>query len=428
MLLVLSTVELIMNRKSDNTSHARRIGVICYFDPDTYPGVVNSCNCLVKSGWEVDLVCIDQYGFGGQVFDDRVRIQRLPISSSGALSNLRRYMRLLRTARCVGKNRNWQFMIGHDMHGFIAARACRVVSPERVVFWSQDMAEPSRLTFTKRVLYMVKRRLLKSCVLAIAASQSRSEAMQKYLPLNSKPLVVYNSPPMEVPNVPSQNLRLHLGIAEEAVIGVYTGGIGRNRYVPEMVESVKYWPENCHLVVVGYGNKDVIAEIKRIASSATMKSRVHILPHQPSVWSLLTEADFGISLFELDKGHRNLLHRGLASNKIFEYIAFGNPAIVTENSETRAFMEKFGCGVCVALPNPGDIALKVREIVENRERLAVMSANAAMTHRAETHFEKRWRGIQQILDSGDLTRRPKAEPAESGVMTTGGIQCGTVNL
>jgi hypothetical protein len=51
-----------------------RVGMVCFFDPDTYPGVYNSCNILAEQGWQVDVVCLEQSGFGGKIFDPRVRL------------------------------------------------------------------------------------------------------------------------------------------------------------------------------------------------------------------------------------------------------------------------------------------------------------------------------------------------------------------
>ena len=393
-----------MKQATPTWKHDRRLGMVCYFDPDTYPGVVNSCNILAEQGWEVDVVCLDQYGFGGAVFNEQVKLHRLQHSEGGSLSNFQRFITFINQVRRRGTE--WDFAIGHDMYGFVAARMSRAVPADRVIFWSQDLAEPSRLPVSKRLLYRLKRQFIKTCPLALAPSQERAQCLQNTLPIRTTPAVVYNSPRLEVSCAKGNGWHRQLGINQNDIVGIYAGGFGRNRYVPELVQSVKYWPNYVHLIIAGYGHAEVIQTLKQLMAAPVMRGRVHLLEHRPSVFDLLSEADFGVSLFQHDPGHRNLLHRGLASNKTFEYLAFGCPVIVSENNETRAFVDRFDCGSCVDDATPQLIADAVQEMIAEPRRFRQMGANASAAHRDETHFEKRWAPVQKLLERGVLVEDP----------------------
>lgn len=389
-----------------STSSERTAGMVCYFDADTYPGVYNASNLLVERGWHVDVVCFDQYGFKGERFDPRVRIHRIrPGMRSGPLGGLRFYQEFVRNVRKVSQANRWNWAFGHDLCGFTACRLARVLPARRVVFWSQDLAEPRRLTFDKRCLYHLKRHLLRTCPLAIATSTSRAAVMRGTLPLSRAPVVVYNSPRRDLPTFERGIWRSRLAIDDKHILGVYAGGIGRNRFVPELVQSVRDWPRDASLVIAGYGSPEVIDEIRAAASTAPLQGRVHLLEHLPHPFELLNDSDFGVSLFALDPNHRNLAHRGIASNKIFENLAFGNPVVATGNAETSDFFRRWGCGVCVENHTPAGIAAAVRSLLEDRASLKQRSDAARHTHLHETYFEKRFHVILEVLETGDLEQQ-----------------------
>ena len=367
---------------------------ICYFDPDTYPGVYNSCNILVEQGWEVDVLALDFYGFGGKAFDPRVTVHRLGGGDWQDAGGITAFVCFLRGLRELRRQRHWDLVFGHDMMGFVAARMAQAAPADRTAFWSQDLVEPGRLSTARRCVYRLKRYFLRTCPLAIAASESRATAMQETLPLARPPTVVYNSPRRNI-QMPADGVwRSKLGLTDDTLLGVYAGGLGHNRYVPELIASVQDWPQNVHLAVAGYGRDALLDELKVTAERQEFDGRIHILGHLQSPFSLLADADFGVSLFDQDPGHRNLRHRGLASNKIFENLAFGNAVVVTRNSETAALVEeRYHCGTCVDDHSAAGIATCVRSIVRDREQLAEMQKQARRVHLEETHFERRFNAI-----------------------------------
>ena len=385
-------------------NHAK-LGHVCYFDPVTYPAVYNSANILVEKGWQVDVIGLDLYGFAGANFSSQVRLLRCGGGDWTGGGGLAQYVRFIRFVRQTARERRWDVVFGHDMMGFLAARLARVVPAERVAFWSQDLAEPARLSPAKRCLYGLKRHFLRTCPLTIAPSAARADAMRTGLPLRGAPIVVYNSPRRDVRREYAGEWRERLGVGPKTLLGVYAGGIGRNRYVPELVESVRLWPPNTALVVAGYGRDDVMAEIRAAMESPALKDRVSLVGHLPSAMSLIAECDFGFSLFEMDPGHRNLEHRGLASNKFLECLALGKPVAVSPNSETEDFIRQRQCGVCVATPNPEGIARAVASLLGDLKGFERMGANARLAHETETHFEKRFDTVLAILAGGDLGAR-----------------------
>jgi glycosyltransferase involved in cell wall biosynthesis len=247
-------------------------------------------------------------------------------------------------------------------------------------------------------VFALKRQFIRSCPLVIAPSRTRAEALKRFYTLLVDPQVVYNSPRKDV-TAPDEQWRRRLGIAETTPIVVYAGGFGQDRRVPELVESVAFWPKESALVMAGYGRAGTVERLREVAERAGVAGRVHFAGHLPSIFGLVREAQIGVSFFPADTPHRNGRFRGMASNKIFEYLAMGKPAIITANPETLEFMDRFQCGACVADHSPRGIAETVCALLTNPDRLARAAENARRAHEEETHFEKRYSGAESFLSS-----------------------------
>jgi glycosyltransferase involved in cell wall biosynthesis len=292
------------------------------------------------------------------------------------------------------------------MYGFVAARLSGVTKAPHVAFWSQDLAEPARLSKGQKIIFLLKKHFLKDCLLVVAPSRMRAEALKLFFGLRVDPYIVYNSPRFNMV-MPKENWRHRLGIRHNTPLVIYGGGFGRDRYVPELVESVALWPKESFLVLAGYGQPEMIEELQNISRREGISDRVFIVGHLPSIFGLIQEAQVGVSFFNCGNHHdRNLYFRGLASNKIFEYLSLGKPSAVSHNEETAAFMDEFRCGVCVSDHSPHAIAEVITRLLTDGQALENLSRNALATHQRETYFENRFSILQRSLSRIIQARRP----------------------
>lgn len=380
--------------------------MVCYFDPDTYPGVYNSANILAEQRWQVDVVALDLYGFKGSTFDSHVSLLRFTGGAWRQGGGMVPFLGFIRYVRRVARERGWQTVIGHDMMGFVTARLARTVPSERVAFWSQDLAEPARMSKAKRVLLLLKRRLLRDCPLTIAPSATRAAALCRMCHLPASPVVVFNSPRRDFSVPDSAACRQRLGLAPGDRVGVYAGGLGPRRLVPELIESVAYWPLGTKLLLAGYGTDAEVAAVRERIRAPDLRERILFVGHTSEPMALIAAADFGVSLFRTEPGCPTFEFRGMASNKIFECLALGKPVVVSRNDETDTFLKGHDCGVCVPDPTPVGVAAAVEQVVGSPSSLRRMQANARITHLAETHFENRFASVHRILEQRSLAWRP----------------------
>jgi glycosyltransferase involved in cell wall biosynthesis len=217
----------------------------------------------------------------------------------------------------------------------------------------------------------------------------RAEALKKYFVLSADPYVVYNSPRLVVTG-PEECWRIRLGIRGDIPMVVYVGGLGKDRYVPELIESVKFWQKPSVLVVAGYGRPGVLEELRAIVRQNSTSDQVFFVGHLPSILGLVQEAQLGVSFFSSDKRMLNREFSGMASNKIFEYLALGKPAVVSHNRETEEFMEKWQCGSCLNDCSPQGIAEAIKPFLIDNNLIKRAAQNAMIAHQYETHFEKRF--------------------------------------
>jgi glycosyltransferase involved in cell wall biosynthesis len=389
--------------------------MVCYFDPDTYPGVFNASNFLVSKGWEVDVIGVSQHRFAGKPFDPRVSIFRvLNWQGRRKSGGARSFLKFIRDTRRIGRERNWDFVFGHNMYGIVAAHFAGIPD-SHVSFWSQDLVEPSSLTLGQKVIFLLKKRVLAETSLVIAPSETRANALRRFFRLSAEPVVVYNSPPRQV-SVEKPGWRERLKIDGDTKILAYAGGLGNDRFIEEIITSVSLMPQELALVIAGYGSPETIRGLELLAQKLGVGHRVFMVGHVPDVLSLVNEADFGISLVASDPGRRNRHHVGLASNKIFEYLAMGKPVIVSSNWETEAFMEKYRCGVCVRECTAPGIAKAVLKIMSRGAENRALVENARKVHIENTHFEKRFQLVwEEMLKAG---RHSSNSESQSGAETS----------
>jgi len=374
----------------------RRILHVCYFDPDIYPGVYNSSNILAEKGWEVDVICFEMHSFHGKSFDPRVKLHRLNSNLFGN-NGWRRYSSFINRIKLEGKNQKWDVVIGHDMHGYVAASISGVVPSSRIIFWSQDLYDPTTIFSGHKLLYFLKKEFIKKCPLVIAPSKIRGDAIKTLLSFEGEIMVVYNSP-RKFKIVPDEQWRSRLFISNDTFMVVYGGGLVADRHILNLVRSVSLWQKPSILVLAGHANMQMLSNIKGLISRYDLLNRIIMVGHLPNIFGLIREAHVGISLFSSEYNYKkNNKYRGMASNKIFEYLSQGKPAIVSSNKETVEFMEEYKCGICISDYSEYGIANAVNSMIVDNNYYDKASISAKHTHNCETYFENKFNSVEEIM-------------------------------
>ena len=149
-------------------------------------------------------------------------------------------------------------------------------------------------------------------------------------------------------------------------IGIHPGRGGL-----ELLETMKYLPENYYLVYIGGGTQwDTIAKMRK---EWQLENRVEMIGKVPPA-QLKQYTPLATLGFTLD-GFENINYLFNLPNKIFDYIHAGVPVVATPIPEVKTIIEQYQCGICLISQNPGDIAGQIEALMNNPQQYQLFKEN-----------------------------------------------------
>lgn len=146
------------------------------------------------------------------------------------------------------------------------------------------------------------------------------------------------------------------------------------------VEKTK---ESLRLVIVGQSSFD--RELKNFAQSLGLQDEVSFEGWQEEARfpEYLKVASIGLSPLQ-----RNPHHDTTYANKIFQYMAFGVPVLVSDATAQKRLVQKTESGLIHAADSAEELAAQVKRLYLNREEAKEMGANGKTFVRTEFNWTK----------------------------------------
>ncbi len=193
-----------------------------------------------------------------------------------------------------------------------------------------------------------------------------------------RPVVVRNAVDIRSDGDPVQMPRR----AGERIIG-HSGYITHGRHLPELVEALRYLPDDVTLALVGDGRlwPALQQQAERLGVGHRLR-RVHPVTPQ-TMAPTLAQADAAVVIITSDA---TSYHFALP-NKLFEAIAAGLPLVVTDIPEVAGLVRQYDLGVILSSVEPEALAQAIETVLEPganaRYRANALRAREALTWEAE---------------------------------------------
>jgi glycosyltransferase involved in cell wall biosynthesis len=176
-----------------------------------------------------------------------------------------------------------------------------------------------------------------------------------------RPLVVMNCSYRYTPVEPRER-RFHdrFGLDAAAKVVLYHGGLFPDRGIEQLLDGVPDLPADVHLVLMGYGVLE--PEFRRRAGEPGLAGRVWLMNAVAPAELLDWVACADVAAMPIQASTLN--HQLTTPNKLFEAMAAGVPAVVSDLAGMSAIVRETGCGVLVDPTSPAAIGAAIRSITE----------------------------------------------------------------
>ncbi|MCX2743503.1 glycosyltransferase family 4 protein [Mangrovivirga sp. M17] len=169
--------------------------------------------------------------------------------------------------------------------------------------------------------------------------------------------------------------------------GIRRGLLTAIEAIPDLINKIP----DIKLVIVGRNKTDNI--LKEAVTKLQLEDHVLFEGWQsPDTFaSYIESSDLGISPL-----HRNIHHDTTYANKIFMYMAFGKPIVVSDTTTQKNLVNRYNCGEIFEAKNTKDFSDKVLSLFENREKYEKQSENAAEAIEQELNWDKQAVELNEI--------------------------------
>jgi len=211
---------------------------------------------------------------------------------------------------------------------------------------------------TRWLLGRTERRWAEAATRVISVNDAYADVLASRWPIE-RPLVVMNCSNRYTPASPRQR-RFHeaLGLPDQQKVVLYHGGLFPWRGIEQLIEAIREVP-GATLVLMGYGVLEPSLRAQEADPSLVGKVRVMDAVPPAELHDWVAAADVVAMPIQGD----TLNHRLTTPNKLFEAMAAGVPAVVSDLPGMSAIVRDAESGILVDPTDVPAIAAAIRRIV-----------------------------------------------------------------
>lgn len=198
----------------------------------------------------------------------------------------------------------------------------------------------------------------------ITVSPSIARWLRRTYSLPATPILVRNVPVGDALPHPSQGvLRERAGLGPEDRVIAYGGRITTARGIEETIAALPHLPAHMHFVLLGYGEREALDQVRAEADRHRVAHRVHLIGAVPPDQVSTALADGDVAVVHVRP--ICLSYEYALPNKLFESIRAGLPIAAADLPDMRQVVEELGVGEVFLGSSPQDLADALSAILED---------------------------------------------------------------
>lgn len=380
-----------------------------------YPPVINQAALLCR---ENRVTLLDTCEEASSLLGLPSGVQQVQIGVGTANSPLNRRLALLQSLwRYAGEfgrqmRRRPDAVIAYDMDAayLLLRRATPGKGPLKIVHFHEYPEQAQYFgSYFGLFAWNYVRRHLRRADLVVMPDKHRAMLVQGMFGLPETPLVVMNCPRRlsELPQSRLLPLLRERGLPLSQVVH-YQGSVAPDHNFERLIESMRFWPGEAVLSVVGRGNEDYINGLRRLSREVGVEERVVFVGRVPyeQVFSYAVGAAIGVNF--LEGRYLQWKYSAGASNKRFEYVALGIPQLTNDLPGVRELFVQTGVARTAPYDNAEGIGRAVAAYLEDLEddqtRRAVHEQARAL-HLEWFNYEEQIKPLEEFIASRCSSKR-----------------------
>jgi hypothetical protein len=269
--------------------------------------------------------------------------------------------------------------------------------------WVQkDLYNPAMKLFK-----CIEKKYSRDVALVLNFGERRSNILREENNIQKERMLIIPNSPLGKPEI-KRNFFFNdkFNIPRSKKIILHAGGFADNYGIKEIIESVRYFPSDCVLII---HTKSKLNKYNNSFMNEIFKNTNIYLNDTPVPFDMVSmiysSCDIGLQLWKPNKDdgwYTNLLYSDLSSGKEFHYLQFGIPLIVRDSICHRDLIENNGAGVCINHCN--EIGEAINKILRNEIEFKKNCVKLFQKYRFEKYHEDIVVRIEEILQGKESDR------------------------
>jgi len=394
-----------------------RIGMILdnTFPPD--PRVENEAISLIKAGHDIFLFCLN---YGNQKTNEEVKgIQVKRYHSNKLIYKLSALVYTIPFYSLIMSKKINHFLISNEIDSihihdiqiaeavFKANKKLKLKTvldlhenrPEIMKFYPHLQKFPGKyLISTKKWKKKEEEFIKKATNIVVVTEESKKEIIDR-VGIKAQTIVV-------TPNTVHKSYfekakfdKTILNAYKDNFIILYVGDTGLRRGLQTVIESVSKLKDkinNLKLVIVGSNTSDII--LKKQVSDLNLEEYVDFQGWKNEI---LFPSYIKASSICISPLHRNLHHDTTYANKLFQYMSFSKPVLVSNATSQENIIEKANSGLVHLEKDVQDFSTKVLELYKDKELRDHLGSNGKQFIEEEFCWEKTSKNLIALYNNLD---------------------------
>lgn len=317
----------------------RRIAVLLSGDINVDSRVQKEIDTFISLGLQVTLI---SWSYEATVYKKRnLNIINIPLgkhkSPYGKLFTFLNVIKFWYAASRIIRKEDYAYIHCNDLNTLGVMYFLPKSYDKHIVYDAHELTPEKFPPFSiRRIIWnYVEKQLIKRANTVITPEINRAKYLRKKYKMSKTAYVINNFPRHQL--VCSKDIRGELGIQRDTKILCFHGLLHPNRKIEDIIESLKYLPEDFVTVLIGYSFGDYLERVKQFAKDICVENRVFFYGKVPAEEILKTIAgcDVGIALYD----DNNLNNYYCAPNKVFDYIMAGVKVITNDYPSLKMLNE-----------------------------------------------------------------------------------------